>query len=277
MERWLFDLRLAARSLHRDRGMTLAAAAMLTLALGLNATVYTVMQAMLFRGLPLVPQSDRIVYLQERYASGVCCISYADFEDWRTQATAFEGLAFVGGQAIALRDGSGPAIDTRAITVSANLFALLGVQPMLGRDFVAADEEPGMPRVALLTHRLWENRFAARADVVGTVFHVNGEFFALLNRCPHEGAPLEKAACVARLTSPEPGVYERSRVGELLRCPWHGWEFDMRNGQSWFDSKRVKVRSYPVAVESGEELAKGPYVAETFPVHVEDSYVIIEV
>jgi nitrite reductase/ring-hydroxylating ferredoxin subunit len=93
----------------------------------------------------------------------------------------------------------------------------------------------------------------AGRDIV--VFHVNGEFFALLNRCPHEGAPLEKAACVARLTSPEPGVYERS----------------------WFDPKRVKIRSYPVAVERGDELQKGPYVAETFPVHVEDSYVIVEV
>jgi len=132
-------------------------------------------------------------------------------------------------------------------------------------------------------------------DIV--VFHVNGEFFALLNRCPHEGAPLDKAACVARLTSPEPGVYERSRVGELLRCAWHGWEFDMRNGQSWFDPKRVRVRAFPVAVARGEDLAKefdekfdggleidhdgerekGPYVAETFPVHVEDSYVIVEV
>jgi nitrite reductase/ring-hydroxylating ferredoxin subunit len=111
-------------------------------------------------------------------------------------------------------------------------------------------------------------------DIV--VFHVNGEFFALLNRCPHEGAPLDKAACIARLTSPEPGVYQRSRVGELLRCPWHGWEFDMRNGQSWFDPKRVKVRSYPVVIEDGETLAKGPYVAETFPVHIEDSYVIVE-
>jgi nitrite reductase/ring-hydroxylating ferredoxin subunit len=127
-------------------------------------------------------------------------------------------------------------------------------------------------------------------DVV--VFHVNGEFFALLNRCPHAGAPLEKAACVARLTSPEPGIYQRSRVGEWLRCPWHGWEFDMRNGQSWFDPKRFKVRSFPVAVESGQDvvkglaqdsardvaddLVKGPYVAETFPVFVEDSYVIVE-
>jgi len=58
----------------------------------------------------------------------------------------------------------------------------------------------------------------------------------------------------------------------------------MRTGQSWFDPKRVKVRSYPVAVERGEELAKGleeglakgPYMAETFPVHIEDSYVIVE-
>jgi len=85
---------------------------------------------------------------------------------------------------------------------------------------------------------------------------------------------------VARLTSPEPGVYQRSRVGELLRCAWHGWEFDMRTGQSWFDPQRFKVRSYPVAVEKGETLAKGmtkgPYVAETFPVHIEDSYVIVE-
>ena len=111
-------------------------------------------------------------------------------------------------------------------------------------------------------------------DIV--VFHVNGEYFALLNRCPHAGAPLEKAACVARLTSKEPGVYERSRVGELLRCAWHGWEFDMRNGQSWFDPQRVKIRTYPVVIEDGETLAKGPYVAETFPVHVEDSYVIVE-
>ena len=53
-------------------------------------------------------------------------------------------------------------------------------------------------------------------DIV--VFHVNGEFFALLNRCPHEGAPLDKAVCIARLTSPEPGVYQRSRELQNLRA-----------------------------------------------------------
>ena len=85
-------------------------------------------------------------------------------------------------------------------------------------------------------------------DIV--VFHVNGEFFALLNRCPHEGAPLDKAACVARLTSPEPGVYHRSRVGELLRCAWHGWEFDVVTGRALAD-RAVLARTYAVGVEDG--------------------------
>jgi nitrite reductase/ring-hydroxylating ferredoxin subunit len=142
---------------------------------------------------------------------------------------------------------------------------------------------PGMPRHIVARTTEIPPGGNKVVDVDGrdiVVFHVNGEFFALLNRCPHEGAPLEKAACIARLTSPEPGVYQRSRVGEFLRCAWHGWEFDMRTGQSWGDAKRFKIRSFPVAVERGEELAeemkKGPYVAETFPVHVEDSYVIVE-
>lgn len=109
------------------------------------------------------------------------------------------------------------------------------------------------------------------------VFHANGRFFALLNRCPHEGAPLQKAACVAHLTASDPGEFTRSRVGEIIRCPWHGWEFDMATGQSYFDPKGTKVRSYPVTVTDGAVLAKGHYVAETFPVSVEDSYVIVDV
>jgi len=109
------------------------------------------------------------------------------------------------------------------------------------------------------------------------IFHVNGEFFALLNRCPHEGAPLSHAACVAHLSSSEPGEFKRSRIGELLRCPWHGWEFDMRTGQSYFDPVHTKARSYPVIITPGGELAEGPYVAETFPVTVDESYVLVDV
>src|SRR5262245_46317757 len=109
------------------------------------------------------------------------------------------------------------------------------------------------------------------------VFHVNGQFFALLNRCPRQGAPLAQAACVAHLSADEPGQFKRTRVGEMLRCAWHGWEFDLATGQSYCDPARVRVRAYPVAVEVGATLAKGPYVAETFPVTVEESYVLVDV
>jgi 3-phenylpropionate/trans-cinnamate dioxygenase ferredoxin subunit len=110
------------------------------------------------------------------------------------------------------------------------------------------------------------------------VFNVGGEFFALRNRCPHQGGPLCEGKLSGLVESNAPGDYEYSRPGEILRCPWHGWEFDVRTGQSWFDPQQVRVRSYSVSVEpNGPGLARGPYVAETYPVAVEAEYLVIEV
>src|SRR5918911_1736031 len=86
------------------------------------------------------------------------------------------------------------------------------------------------------------------------VFNVNGEFFAILNRCPHQAGPLCKGRTSGLIRSDTPGHYEYSRPGEILRCPWHGWEFDMRTGQSWFDPVQVRVRRYDVTVEPGSAL-----------------------
>ena len=109
------------------------------------------------------------------------------------------------------------------------------------------------------------------------VFNVAGEHFALINRCPHEGAPLCRGRIVGFATADAPGDYRLTRQGEMLRCPWHGWEFDIRTGQSWCDPETVRARSYAVTVEPGQALARGPFVAETVPVRVEDSYVVVEV
>lgn len=101
----------------------------------------------------------------------------------------------------------------------------------------------------------------ARASEIGTgerrfvevkghsicLFNVHGEFIAVLNLCPHELAP----ACRGRvggttLPSP-PGEYRWGREGEILACPWHGWEFDLLTGQALAD-ERVRLRRYPVTV-----------------------------
>jgi nitrite reductase/ring-hydroxylating ferredoxin subunit len=108
------------------------------------------------------------------------------------------------------------------------------------------------------------------------LFNVGGDFFALFNACPHQGGELCAGHLVGLAVADEPGAYRVIRKGEMLRCPWHGWEFDIRTGQSYCDPDTVRTRSYKVEVEDGETLAKGPYVAETFPVTVEQNYVLIE-
>ena len=120
------------------------------------------------------------------------------------------------------------------------------------------------------------------------VFNVDGEYFALRNRCPHQGGPLCSGKVAGLVQSTVPGDYSYSRPGEMLRCPWHGWEYDIRTGQSWWDPGRTRVRSYDVTIEAGRQidqdsnppapgLEKGPYVAETYPVSVERQYVVVSV
>ena len=108
------------------------------------------------------------------------------------------------------------------------------------------------------------------------VFNLGGEFFALNNRCPHRGGSLHHGSQTGLVESDAPGRYRYSRPGEIIRCPWHGWEFDIRTGQSWCDPSRVRARRYAVSVERGGRLVAGPYVAETVPVTVENDYVVIE-
>jgi len=174
LEGFSFDLKHALRGLRRDRSFTLSAITMLALAIGLNVTVFTIMDAMLFRGFPLVQRNDRLVYLQERYPSGVCCISYADFEDWRTQAQSFEGLSYVGSASISVNAAGSRSIDTTAFHVSTNVFGLLGVPPLIGRDFTPADEASGAAPVVILNYRFWERQLGKRADIVGSAVHING-------------------------------------------------------------------------------------------------------
>ena len=97
------------------------------------------------------------------------------------------------------------------------------------------------------------------------VFNVGGAFFALANRCPHAGGPMCEGRVVGLVQSRGPGDY------------WHGWEFDIRTGQSWCDPNDLKIRQFKTAVAAGAELVKGPYAAETFTVSVEENYVVVEV
>ncbi len=108
------------------------------------------------------------------------------------------------------------------------------------------------------------------------VFNVDGEFLALLDRCPHQGGSLCDGVLTGFVTSHEPGHYNYSRPGEIIRCPWHGWHFDLRTGQSWGEPERVFTKHYDVEVAAGQALVEGPYKAETIDVAVDRQYVVID-
>jgi 3-phenylpropionate/trans-cinnamate dioxygenase ferredoxin subunit len=86
------------------------------------------------------------------------------------------------------------------------------------------------------------------------VFNVDGEFYAIRNRCPHQGAPLCEGKLWGVLSADVPGVFRYSAHKEILTCVWHGWEFDLKTGQSWCDPRRLRVRSYTVNVDASTEL-----------------------
>ncbi|WP_209124159.1 Rieske (2Fe-2S) protein [Alkalihalobacillus sp. BA299] len=77
----------------------------------------------------------------------------------------------------------------------------------------------------------------------------NGELYALRNVCPHKGPALSLGSVDATCTATEPGEYTLEKEGEVLKCPWHSWEFDIKTGCSLFDPENVKVKTYDVTVE----------------------------
>jgi putative ABC transport system permease protein len=167
----LADLRLSCRALINSPGFTVVAVTMLALGIGVNATVFTVTNAVLFKGFPLVQRNDRLVYITPKGSN--CCVSYPDFLDWRAQAKSFEGMAIVHGVGKILSDPSGFAERLDATEVSANTFQLVGQRPILGRDFAPSDEIPGAPAVAMLSYGFWESRYGKDPAVVGRALRMN--------------------------------------------------------------------------------------------------------
>lgn len=142
------------------------------------------------------------------------------------------------------------------------------------------------------------------------VFHVGDGFYAVIDRCPHRGAPLSQGRLGANITSDRPGSFTYHEEERYLMCPWHGWEFDLATGQSYLEPTRVRSRPLPVGARSGAELLEemrsghpcvdpseyatylqedldvrsddainrvpGPYKVDTVDVHVEDDYLILE-
>ncbi|NHN32686.1 Rieske (2Fe-2S) protein [Paenibacillus agricola] len=106
------------------------------------------------------------------------------------------------------------------------------------------------------------------------VFNITGKFYAVKNTCPHQGAPLCEGSITGTILPSPPGEYVWGRDNEILRCPWHGWEFDITNGKSHYNPHQCFVKTYEVSIEE-EEI--DTVTVDTYPVNVEHGKVIVTV
>jgi putative ABC transport system permease protein len=145
-----------------------------TLALGIGATtaIFSVVNGVLLEPLPY-ENPEELVYIHEWMESfGNMSVSYPDFLDWRDQNTVFEGMAVFTGMETNLTSGGEP-VEISGTLVSASMFGLLGVEPMLGRAFTPDEDEEGAPFVTVLSHSFWQERFGEDPTIVGRVILID--------------------------------------------------------------------------------------------------------
>jgi len=167
------------RVLVKSPGFAFAAILVLALGIGANTAIFSVVYSVLLKPLPYRDPGRLVVALHEgRYP-----VSPADFLDYQSQVHAFEHLAAAQAWSGSLA-GADKAEEIPGLQVSANLFTTLGVQPLLGRTFVAGEDQPGAPRVLVISHRLWQRQFGGSASVVGQTIQLSDRDYTIVGVMP---------------------------------------------------------------------------------------------
>jgi putative ABC transport system permease protein len=178
------DARFAIRLLAKHRWFTLAAATALALGIGANATVFTLVNAVLIRGVPF-DGGDRLMALWTENAKGQRQgVSDEDFKDWREQSRSFSHLVAQLGATVNLADDVSVPERAQGTYISWDIFRMVGVQPVLGRDFREEDDRTGAPPVVILGSSIWRNRYGGASDVLGRTLRVNSKPATIIGVMP---------------------------------------------------------------------------------------------
>lgn len=172
---WWRDLRYAGRMIGKHPGPSALAVVALALGIGLTATMFSIVQGAVLRGLPF-EESEKIQYLSivtpEDPNDGQN-VSYHDLADWQSRQQSFESLEGYSQTGITVTGSSGYPERLRGVRMTPGTLRALNVTPALGRDFTEADAAPGAPAVIIIGHAVWESRFQSSRDAIGQVLKVN--------------------------------------------------------------------------------------------------------
>jgi putative ABC transport system permease protein len=207
------DVRLAVRMLLRDRSFTFTAASALALGIAANSLVFTLVNGVLLRELPF-HEPNRLMAIESR-KTGNSNVSYLDLRDLQGSVRTFSGVAGVDQASMQLADEAGAAERLTGAYVSANMFGLLGRQPVLGRDFRDEDDRPGAEPVALLGYQLWQRRYGGDPGIFGRSIRVNGVPSTVIGVMPEQFGFPEVAELWQPLATLSASVRERRNIRSL--------------------------------------------------------------
>ncbi|HYM01136.1 MAG TPA: ABC transporter permease, partial [Blastocatellia bacterium] len=173
------DIRYALRVLRRSRAFTGLAILALALGIGAVTTVLSLVNAILLKPLGY-PSADRIVAVWEWRENP---FSVPDFENLRDYSRSFEQLSMIHDYGFNLTGDQAPeSVD--GFRVSANFFRVLGTTPAIGRTFLEGEDQPGANRIAVISDRLWRNRFSSDPGICGRTARLDGEDYTIVGVTP---------------------------------------------------------------------------------------------
>jgi putative ABC transport system permease protein len=179
------DLRYGVRLLAKQPGFTLVAVLTLALGIGANSAIFSVVNGVLLKPFSFAEPEQLVVLWERCLSQGLprMVVSPPNFADWRAQNQVFQDVAAYRAQDFNLLDG-GEAERVRGLRISATMFSMLGVRPLLGRDFQPDEDKPGTPNTVIISNGFWQRRFGANPAVIGQSLTLGAERATIIGVMP---------------------------------------------------------------------------------------------
>jgi predicted permease len=181
----LQDMRFALRQLRRSPGFAVSAVLILALGMGASVAIFGFVDAALIQPLPYAAPNQLLDVAENAAALPRSNLSRADYEDWKRLNTTLSSLDVYTGTGYLLRMGS-ITEPVPAARVSDGFFRTLGVKPILGRDFLPGEDQPGRAKIVILPYSTWQDRFGGRTSVIGQTVSLSGDTYTIVGVLPRE-------------------------------------------------------------------------------------------